>query len=219
VRLGRRQSGGASARCAGVGTPSGSGRGVWGKETRFGVATVDLLRRRGGPKIVEQSLPRDPARGCCGDGVRPTVALDVAPALSAVIAAPACCWVRREHAIDAMAGGAVLVSAEECAAAPSRSALAAGAKAAEAGRQRKENPCRQLPPAGPGYRGPAARRGSDAVKAVRERRAQAATDQAVRLGAQELRPAGADPPRRRPQARAAQHGRDRRRRDADPQPL
>jgi hypothetical protein len=64
-----------------------------------------------------------------------------------------------------------------------------------------------------------ARRGSDAVKAVRERRAQAATDQAVRLGAQELRPAGADPPRRRPQARAAQHGRDRRRRDADPQPL
>jgi len=64
-----------------------------------------------------------------------------------------------------------------------------------------------------------ARPGSDAVKAVRERRAQAATDQAVRLGAQELRPAGADPPRRRPQARAAQHGRDRGRRDADPQPF
>jgi hypothetical protein len=63
-----------------------------------------------------------------------------------------------------------------------------------------------------------ARRGSDAVKAVRERRAQDATDQAVRLGAQELRPAGADPPRRRPQARATQHGRDRGRRDADPQP-
>jgi hypothetical protein len=64
-----------------------------------------------------------------------------------------------------------------------------------------------------------ARRDSDAVKAVRERRAQIAGDQAVRLGAQELRPAEADPPRRRPQARATQHGRDRGRRDADPQPL
>jgi hypothetical protein len=41
----------------------------------------------------------------------------------------------------------------------------------------------------------------------------------VRLGAQELRPAGADPPRRRSQARAAQHGRDRGRRDDDPEPL
>jgi putative transposase len=29
------------------------GRRLWGKETRFGLATVDLLRRRGGPKIVE----------------------------------------------------------------------------------------------------------------------------------------------------------------------
>jgi hypothetical protein len=64
-----------------------------------------------------------------------------------------------------------------------------------------------------------ARLGSDAVKGVCQREAQIAGDQAVRLGAQELRPAGADPPRRRPEARAAQHGRDRRRRDADPQPL
>ncbi len=64
-----------------------------------------------------------------------------------------------------------------------------------------------------------ARLGSDAVKAVCQRRARIAGDQAVRLGAQELRPAGADPPRRRPQARAAQHARDRGRRDADPQPL
>jgi hypothetical protein len=64
-----------------------------------------------------------------------------------------------------------------------------------------------------------ARPGSDAVKGVCQRRAQIAGDQAVRLGAQELRPAGADPPRRRPEARATQHGRDRGRRDADPQPL
>jgi hypothetical protein len=70
----------------------------------------------------------------------------------------------------------------------------------------------------PTVSGPA-RLGSDAVKAACQRRAQIAGDQAVRLGAQELRPAGADPPRRRPQARAAQHGRDRGRRDADPQPL
>jgi hypothetical protein len=64
-----------------------------------------------------------------------------------------------------------------------------------------------------------ARPGSDAVEGVCQRRAQIAGDQAVRLGAQELRPAGADPPRRRPEARAPQHGRDRGRRDADPQPL
>jgi hypothetical protein len=50
---------------------------------------------------------------------------------------------------------------------------------------------------------------------VSQRRAQIAAEQAVRLGAQELRPAGADPPRGRPQARAPQHGRDRGGRDAD----
>jgi hypothetical protein len=38
------------------------------------------------------------------------------------------------------------------------------------------------------------------------------------LGAQELRPARADPPRRRTEPRGAQHGRDRGRRDADPEP-
>src|SRR6266508_98153 len=47
--------------------------------------------------------------------------------------------------------------------------------------------------------------------------AHAAGEQAVRLGAQELRPAGADPPRRRPEARPAQHGRDRGGRDSDPE--
>jgi hypothetical protein len=70
----------------------------------------------------------------------------------------------------------------------------------------------------PTVSGPA-RRGSDAVKAACQRRAQIAGDQAVRLGAQELRPAGADPPRRRPQARAAQDARDRGGRDADPEPF
>jgi hypothetical protein len=47
--------------------------------------------------------------------------------------------------------------------------------------------------------------------------ARTAADHAVRLGAQELRPAGADPARRRAEARAAQHRRDRGGRDADPE--
>jgi hypothetical protein len=47
--------------------------------------------------------------------------------------------------------------------------------------------------------------------------AHTAGEHAVRLGAEELRPAGADPPRRRPEARSAQHGRDRGGRDADPE--
>jgi hypothetical protein len=65
-----------------------------------------------------------------------------------------------------------------------------------------------------------ARLGGDAVKAVCHRRAQiAAGEQALRLGAQELRPAGADPPRRRRKTGAPQHRRDRRRRDDDPEPL
>jgi hypothetical protein len=47
--------------------------------------------------------------------------------------------------------------------------------------------------------------------------AHAAGEQAVRLGAEELRPAWADPPRRRAEARSAQHGRDRAGRDGDPE--
>jgi hypothetical protein len=49
------------------------------------------------------------------------------------------------------------------------------------------------------------------------RGARVSAEQALRLGAQELRPAGADPPRRRAEARGAQHGRDRCGRDADPE--
>ncbi len=56
--------------------------------------------------------------------------------------------------------------------------------------------------------GPAAL-GRVALEAVvSQRRAQTAAENPVRLGAQELRPGGADAPRRRPQARPAQHGRD-----------
>jgi hypothetical protein len=47
--------------------------------------------------------------------------------------------------------------------------------------------------------------------------ARTAAEHAVRLGAQELRPGGADPSRRRPEPRASQHGRDRGGRDADPE--
>jgi hypothetical protein len=53
----------------------------------------------------------------------------------------------------------------------------------------------------------------------RDWRAQLRAEQALRLGAQELRPSGADPSRRRSETRAAQHGRDRRVRDADPKSL
>jgi hypothetical protein len=48
-------------------------------------------------------------------------------------------------------------------------------------------------------------------------RARVASEHALCLGAQELRPAGADPAWRRPEARSAQHGRDRGGRDADPE--
>ena len=136
---------------------------VWGKETRFALATVDSLRRRGGGRR-SWSFPRDPMRGWWR-GARPTVALDVAPALSAVVAAAARCSVRREHAIDAMAVGAtVCASGEGCTAAQSSSALSAGEKAADAGRQRPENTRRQLPPAGPADGGP--------VGSARQRRGQ-----------------------------------------------
>ncbi len=66
--------------------------------------------------------------------------------------------------------------------------------------------------AGGRIRGRPARLGGVTVEAAR---AQTVADQAVRLGAQELRPARAYPPRCRPEARAAQHGRDRGGRDAD----
>jgi hypothetical protein len=56
-----------------------------------------------------------------------------------------------------------------------------------------------------------------AAVAVCERRVQAGGEHAVRLGAQELRPAGADPPWRRPETRASEHVRDRGGRDADPE--
>ncbi len=137
-----------------------------------------------------------------------------------VVAAPACCRVRREHASDAMAGGAAAL-ASEGKRGPRRAARrwqrvrrqprrgSSGRRTLVVGFHQAGRP-NVGRPAGPG---------SDAVKGVCQRRAQIAGDQAVRLGAQELRPAGADPPRRRPEARAAQHGRDRGRRDADPQPF
>jgi hypothetical protein len=56
-----------------------------------------------------------------------------------------------------------------------------------------------------------------AAVAICERRVQAGGEQAVRLGAQELRPAGADPPWRRPETRTSEHVRDRGGRDADPE--
>jgi hypothetical protein len=106
-----------------------------------------------GPKLLEP--PSDPMRSWCGRGAGPTVALGVAPGVSAVGAAPACCRVRREHASDGMAGGAAALASEgQRAAAQSRSTLAAGEKAAAAGQQRPKNSCRRLPPARSAERGP-----------------------------------------------------------------
>jgi hypothetical protein len=65
--------------------------------------------------------------------------------------------------------------------------------------------------------GPPARLGRSTLEAACHSRAQLAAEQALRLGAQELSPAWAAASRRRPQARAAQDGRDRRGRDADPE--
>jgi hypothetical protein len=67
--------------------------------------------------------------------------------------------------------------------------------------------------AGLSFRGPTARLEALTVEAV----LQAAAEHAVRLSAQKLRPRRADPPGRRPKTRAAQHGRDRRGPDADPE--
>jgi hypothetical protein len=53
----------------------------------------------------------------------------------------------------------------------------------------------------------------------RDCRLRVRAEQALRLSAQEPRPAAADPPRRRSEPRPAQHIRDRRVRDADPDPL
>ena len=58
-------------------------------------------------------------------------------------------------------------------------------------------------------------RGRVALEAATGLRGETGVKHALRLRAQELRPAGADPARRRPEARDAQQGRDRGRRDVD----
>jgi hypothetical protein len=54
-----------------------------------------------------------------------------------------------------------------------------------------------------------------AVEAATGLGGETGAEHALRLSAQKLRPAGADPARRRPETRGAQHGRDRGGRDAD----
>jgi hypothetical protein len=69
--------------------------------------------------------------------------------------------------------------------------------------------------AGRPFRSWCAPRGRVALEYTTGLRDEADAEHALRLGAQELGPAGADPARRRPQARDAQHARDRGGRDAD----
>jgi hypothetical protein len=152
-------------------------------------------------------------RSWYGRGARPTMALGVASGVSAVGAAPACCRVRREHASDAMAGGAAALASEgKRAAAQSRSTLAAGEKAAAAGQQRPKNSYRRLPPARSTERGPV----GSARQRCRQGRLPAPSADRRRPG---YAPGRAGTQTSWGRSAAAQHGRDRRRRDADPQPF
>jgi len=69
--------------------------------------------------------------------------------------------------------------------------------------------------AGCAFRWRSAPRGHVALEFASGLGAETAAEHALRLGAHKLGPAGADPPRRRPEARGAQHVRDCGRRDAD----
>src|SRR6266508_701433 len=124
--------------------------------------------------------------------------------------------VRREHAIDATAAAATALGSRgdrAAAAAPNGSTPDDKLKVARRHPPRRGG--RQLPPGRPANLGRSARLGRIVPEVVVRHGARTAAEHAVRLGAQELRPAGADPARRRPEPRASQHGRDRGGRDAD----
>jgi hypothetical protein len=128
--------------------------------------------------------------------------------------------VRREHAIGAMAAAATVVESQgEGTAAPYGSAQEAGEEPSGAGEHRPGRRCRQLPAGGPPRPRPtrsARRRHSRAGSSpTTERRPPPSTLCAwARRNSDQLGPIrrGAGP-----SARAAQHGRDRRRGDADPE--
>jgi hypothetical protein len=129
---------------------------------------------------------------------------------------PTCSWVRRERAIDAMAAGVTVLESQGERSVGQR--LAAANRQWLRGQLRPGNVCRSevvvgFHLAGLSIGGPIARLEGVIVEAV----SQAAAEHAVRLSAQKLRPRRADPPGRRAETRAAQHGRDRRVRDADPE--
>ena len=133
--------------------------------------------------------------------------------------------VRRERAIDAMAVGVRSSSRGENA--PSGQCGAAPDPGRPLTRQRarsqpafvssaREEGVVSFQLAGlPILSGPAALGRVALESVVCQRRAQTAAEYPVRLGAQELRPGGADAPRCRPHARLAQHGGDRSGGDAD----
>jgi hypothetical protein len=141
-------------------------------------------------------------------------------ALGPVVGASACRWVRRADATETMAVGArVLALEEECAAARTRSAVAAAAKAAGAGQRRPENACHQLSAAGPAHPATA---GSARQRQHQGRRVAARTDRrrpGCALARARTQTSWGVPPRRRPKTGAAQDVRDRRVRDADSESL
>src|SRR6266511_3820752 len=126
--------------------------------------------------------------------------------------------VRREHALDATAAAATALGSQgDRAAAGAPNGSTGDEKLKVARRHPPRRGGRQLPPGGPANLGRPAWLGRIVPEVVVRHGARTAAEHAPRLRAQELRPGGADPSRRRPEPRASQHGRDRGGRDADPQ--
>ena len=126
------------------------------------------------------------------------------------------CLVHRAHAIAAMTAGARPWSRREKAEQrlPAAAADLTLARRATAPRHRWWSPPR-LPLRRVPFRRCSPPRGHVALEAATGLGGETGAEHALRLGAQELRPAGADPTRRRAEARDAQHGCDHGRRDVD----
>jgi hypothetical protein len=126
--------------------------------------------------------------------------------------------VHREHAIDALAPGATVPGSQrERTAMPSGCQRQLPSRPPRLGSSDRRGVVVSFDLADECVLGRPARLGGVASDPVFNPRVQIAGEQALRLGAQELETAGPDPPRRRPETRAAQHGRDRGGRDADPE--
>ncbi len=200
---------------------------MWGKETRFRLASSGWQARACGRSVAPTPGAEDPGslsrgfdawlmrpRGAIGDG------FGVEPEQSAVGRAPArslgaVARMRSMRWLQAQRSSSRGENGQPCRAALRRQRVRSQAGLGSIGRGEVAISFRL---AGLPILGRPARLGCDtAEEVVSHRGAQTAAEHALRLGAQELRPGRANAPRCRPEARAAQHGRDRRRGDADPE--